>query len=119
VAERLRNTMRAEPVPGIGMVTVSMGVACCPSNAENPAALVKAAEEALDVAKFEGRDRVKVTGVGSAATGRIPWEELVRQAKLATVSERQSRLTSRLGASAEYAPWMRATPGWGNKKKQD
>jgi diguanylate cyclase (GGDEF)-like protein len=119
VAERLRNNLRAEAVPGIGMVTVSMGVACSPSNADNPASLVKAAEEALDVAKFEGRDRVKVTGVDNSTTGRIPWEELVRQAKLSAVSERQSRLNSRLSSNTEYAPWMRATPGWGNKKKQD
>ena len=119
VAERLRQKVRSETVPGIGMVTVSMGVAAFPQNADSAPLLVKMAEEALHVAKFEGRDRVKVTGAGVAATGRIPWEELVRQAKLSMVSERQSRLSKVPANAGEYAPWMRATPGWGNKKKQD
>lgn len=118
VAERLRQTVRNETVPGIGMVTVSIGLASFPSNAENAANLMRVAEEALDVAKFEGRDRVKVTEAGVPATGRIPWEELVRQAKLSVVSEKQSRLNSRLSNATEYAPWMRATPGWGKKKQE-
>jgi diguanylate cyclase (GGDEF)-like protein len=118
VAERLRQRIRAESAPGIGMVTVSVGVAAFPANAENGTVLIQRAEEALDVAKFEGRDRVKVTDSGAGSpTGRIPWDELARQAKLAMVSERQSRLNSRLVSPPEYAPWMRATPGWGPKKK--
>ncbi|HEY9790335.1 MAG TPA: sensor domain-containing diguanylate cyclase [Candidatus Obscuribacterales bacterium] len=120
VAERLRQTMRNETVPGIGMVTVSLGLAAFPANAENGSDLMRVVEEALDVAKFEGRDRVKVCGSGApVVTGRIPWEELVRQAKLAVVSERQSRLNNRLNPPSEsgYAPWMRATPGWGARKK--
>ncbi len=117
VAERLRQTIKAEAVPGIGMITVSSGVASFPQNAENPAALVKMAEEALDVAKYEGRDRVKMSGSGAMPTGRIPWEELVRQAKLSVVSEKQARLNNRLSPAPEYAPWMKATPGWTKNKR--
>lgn len=118
VAERLRQRIRTEAAPGIGMVTVSIGIAAMPAGSEqNATSLVKYAEEALDVAKFEGRDRVKAHEGGESGTGRIPWEELARQAKLAVVNERQSRLQSRLAPSPEYAPWMRATPGWGLKKK--
>jgi diguanylate cyclase (GGDEF)-like protein len=116
VAERLRQKIRTESAPGIGMVTVSVGIAAGGTD-QSPTALLKAAEEALDVAKFEGRDRVKAHEFTGGDTGRIPWEELARQAKLAVVNERQSRLQSRLSPSPEYAPWMRATPGWGAKKK--
>ena len=121
VAERLRQKIRSETAPGIGMITVSMGIAAYPSNADSVQALLKSAEEALDVAKFEGRDRVKVTESGPAfvGSGRISWDELARQAKLAMVSERQSRLAKGLAPPAEYAPWMRATPGWGGKKKAE
>jgi diguanylate cyclase (GGDEF)-like protein len=120
VAERLRQRIRTESAPGIGMVTVSIGISAAPSGSEqNATSLVKYAEEALDVAKFEGRDRVKTHEGGLEGSGPIPWEELARQAKLAVVNERQSRLQSRLAPSPEYAPWMRATPGWGPKKKAD
>jgi len=118
VAERLRQRIRSEAAPGIGMITVSIGIAAASANSETSGtALVKFAEEALDVAKFEGRDRVKAHEGVTTDPGRIPWEELARQAKLAVVSERQSRLQNRLSLTPEYAPWMRATPGWGNKKK--
>lgn len=118
VAERLRQRIRSESAPGIGMITVSIGIAAAPATGETSGtALVKAAEEAVDVAKFEGRDRVKAHDAMTTESGPIPWEELARQAKLAVVSERQSRLQSRLAVSPEYAPWMRATPGWGAKKR--
>jgi diguanylate cyclase (GGDEF)-like protein len=120
VAERLRMKIRAEAAPGIGMITVSLGVSAYPLNSEDATGLLKAAEEAVDVAKFEGRDRVKSTESGSSgAEHEIRWQELARQAKLSVVNERQSRLQNRLAPQAEYAPWMRATPGWGTRKKND
>jgi diguanylate cyclase (GGDEF)-like protein len=120
VAERLRLKIRNEAAPGIGMVTISMGIAAFPTNAEDGTALLRAAEEAVDVAKFEGRDRVKTSDNGIAGGDHaIAWQELARQAKLSVVNERQSRLQSRLSPQAEYAPWMRATPGWGSRKKSD
>lgn len=118
VAERLRAKIRSESAPGVGMVTVSIGMATYPDNGEEPSALLKTAEQALDVAKFEGRDRVKLAQSGMLADGtQISWDELARQAKLAVLSERQSKLQNRLSVPPEYAPWMRAVPNWGNKKK--
>lgn len=122
VAERLRQRIRAESAPGVGMVTVSIGMASYPENGEEPVALLKGAEQALDIAKFEGRDRLKISGSGPGGhTEGIPWDELARQAKLAVLSERQNRAQhqSRLAVPAQYAPWMRAVPGWGPKKKTD
>lgn len=107
VAERLRHRIRTDAAPGIGMVTVSIGLSAFPNTAHNAEELLKSAEQALDVAKFEGRDRVKVTMVGQTMTGQISWEELARQAKLSVVSERQSKLRSRLEVAPEYASWMR------------
>ena len=117
VAERLRAKIRSESAPGVGMVTVSIGLSTYPTNGEEPGMLLKTAEQALDVAKFEGRDRVKLADSGMVGEGHISWDELARQAKLAVLSERQSKLQSRLVVPAEYAPWMRAVPSWGNKKK--
>lgn len=122
VAERLRQRIRAESAPGVGMVTISIGMASFPENGDEPSSLLKGAEQALDVAKFEGRDRLKVAeyGISSSVDGPT-WDELARQAKLAVLSERQTKAQtqSRLAVPPEYAPWMRAVPGWGQKKKTD
>ncbi|MFN8658416.1 MAG: diguanylate cyclase [Candidatus Obscuribacterales bacterium] len=119
VAERLRHTIKSNPVPGIGMVTVSIGMAAFPEIAESAVKLLNLAEEALDVAKYEGRDRVKVAEAETQTpTGPIAWADLAREAKLAVVSEKQSKLKAGLGVPAEYAPWMRAMPGWGSGKKK-
>ena len=116
VAERLRVKIRSESAPGVGMVTVSIGVSTYPENGETAEDLLKTADQALDIAKFEGRDRVKAAQSGMV--GHISWDELARQAKLAVLSERQSRLQSRLTVPPEYAPWMRAVPNWGVKRKE-
>lgn len=110
VAERLRQKIRSAPAPGIGMVTVSIGMASFPHNASDAQSLHKAAEQALDVAKFEGRDRVKVAQAGMPASGPISWEELARQAKLSVISERQAKLQHKLTVAPEYADWLRTTP---------
>lgn len=118
VAERLRQRIRAEAAPGVGMVTISIGMASFPETGEEPVVLLKAAEQALDVAKFEGRDRVKLAETGGVQREGVSWDELARQAKLAVLSERQTKLQtqSRLSVDPEYAPWMRAVPAWGKKK---
>ncbi len=118
VADRLRAKIRAESAPGVGLVTVSIGMSTFPENGEAAEILVKAAEQALDVAKFEGRDRVKVAETGMTPADHISWDDMARQARLAVLSERQSKLNSRLQVPAEYAPWMRAVPNWGAKKKE-
>lgn len=111
VAERLRQKVRKSPAPGIGLITVSIGVATFPGNADSPAALLRDAEQALNVAKFEGRDRIKGAQTGShSESGSLSWNDLASQAKMAVISERQARLQSRLTATPEYATWL-AKPG--------
>ncbi len=107
VADRLRSRIRSEAVPGIGMVTVSIGLSAFPKTAHDAGALLKSAEQALNVAKFEGRDRIKVSLSGQPTSGQISWEELSRQAKLSVISERQSRLRSKLEVAPEIASWMK------------
>jgi diguanylate cyclase (GGDEF)-like protein len=117
VAERLRQKIRAEVAPGIGTVTVSIGLAAFPHNGTDPESLLVAAQQALDVAKFEGRDRIKVAQSGMATAGPISWEELAHQAKLSVISQRQSNLQSKLTAAAEYANWMRSGTVSGSHKR--
>ncbi len=46
----------------LGIVTVSMGVACTvPNHQDNPAILVRAADEALYQSKEQGRDRISIS----------------------------------------------------------
>ncbi|HEY9788689.1 MAG TPA: GGDEF domain-containing protein, partial [Candidatus Obscuribacterales bacterium] len=117
VAERLRSTIRNTTAPGIGTITVSIGVSSFPGNSDKPEAIVHAAEQALDIAKYEGRDRVKDAQTGShASTGPISWEDLANQAKLSVISERQSKLQNRLTVAPEYAAWMTKQPTLVKKK---
>ncbi len=117
VAERLRQKIRSSQASGIGMVTVSIGMASFPNNANDSAGIVRAAEEALDIAKFEGRDRIKVAQCGLPVSGPISWEELARQAKLSVISERQSKLQHKLAVAPEYAKWIKTAPAAGPRKK--
>ncbi len=57
-AERLRMIISALPIPGVGTVTVSIGVAVCPEHANSERRLYAASDAALYVAKNEGRNRV-------------------------------------------------------------
>jgi diguanylate cyclase (GGDEF)-like protein len=59
-AERLRQTVGSEALEGIGRVTISLGVAACPSHAHSERDLYAASDAALYTAKREGRDRVAV-----------------------------------------------------------
>jgi len=59
-AERLRIALAERPVSGIGVVTVSIGVAACPAHADSERSLYSASDDALYVAKREGRNRVAV-----------------------------------------------------------
>jgi diguanylate cyclase (GGDEF)-like protein len=120
VAERLRAKIKSEPAPGVGTLTVSIGLSSFPSNADDVNGLLKGAQEAVDVAKYEGRDRVVSAQTGKVAmSGPIPWQELAKQAKLAVINERQSSLNSRLTVAPEYASWMTKTPGLVKKKTVD
>lgn len=120
VAERLRQTIRNATAPGVGTITVSIGLSAFPGNSENAADLIKAAEQALDIAKFEGRDRVKDAETGKhAVSGPIDWDEVANQAKMSVINERQSRLQSRLTVAPEYASWMTKQPALVKKKSQN
>jgi two-component system, cell cycle response regulator len=56
-AERLRHVISHKPLEGIGVVTVSLGVASCPAQAQSERTLYAASDTALYRAKNEGRDR--------------------------------------------------------------
>lgn len=59
-AERLRQNVSAEEVTGVGIVTVSLGVAACPAHAITERLLYAASDAALYRAKGEGRNRAAV-----------------------------------------------------------
>ena len=70
IAERLRARVCSEPfpqnheLPG-GMLTISVGVASCPTDATTAASLLAAADAALFRAKHAGRNQVRVAGESS------------------------------------------------------
>jgi diguanylate cyclase (GGDEF)-like protein len=59
-AKRLLAILAEQPIEGVGNITVSIGVACCPTHATSERALYAASDRALYVAKNEGRNRVAV-----------------------------------------------------------
>lgn len=66
-AERLRHVVSASPVEGVGTVTVSLGVAACPSHAASERMLYAASDAALYRAKREGRDRTALSELSNAS----------------------------------------------------
>ena len=59
-AKRLLDTLADQEVEGVGNISVSIGVASCPDHADSERALYAASDQALYVAKNEGRKRVAV-----------------------------------------------------------
>lgn len=59
-AHRLLAILAEQPVEGVGNITVSMGLAACPTHADSERSLYAASDQALYVAKNEGRNRVAV-----------------------------------------------------------
>jgi diguanylate cyclase (GGDEF)-like protein len=59
-AERLRHVVSVMPVEEIGTVTISLGVAACPSHARTERTLYAASDAALYNAKRAGRNRTAV-----------------------------------------------------------
>jgi diguanylate cyclase (GGDEF)-like protein len=107
VAERIRTNVRLKDAPGVGVVTVSIGLSSYPEHGESALALIQAAQEALHVAKYQGRNRTVVAPPNQAVkVGPISWMELVKQAKLSVIGERQARLQSKRSSAPEYAEWM-------------
>jgi diguanylate cyclase (GGDEF)-like protein len=58
VADRIRERIAVEKLPGIGHVTASIGISNYPVNALGKEDLIRVADQALYVAKNGGRDRV-------------------------------------------------------------
>jgi diguanylate cyclase (GGDEF)-like protein len=58
VAERIRERIWAEKFPGIGTITASVGISNYPVNALNKEDLIRVADQALYIAKNDGRNRV-------------------------------------------------------------
>lgn len=59
-AERLRGILAEQTIPEVGNFTVSIGVAACPAHAITERSLYAASDQALYVAKNDGRNRVAV-----------------------------------------------------------
>lgn len=68
-AERLRSIVSERAVEGVGVVTVSIGVAACPAHADSDRSLYAASDRALYAAKNEGRNRV---AVAPSMQGQLP-----------------------------------------------
>ena len=61
VAERIRTRVAIEEFAG-GRITISIGVAECPSHGDTPESLIESADAAMYEAKDRGRDRVVAAG---------------------------------------------------------
>ncbi len=62
VAERIRESIAARAVTGVGRVTISFGVAAVPEHAIERDELVESADRALYLAKREGKNRTRLAG---------------------------------------------------------
>ncbi len=60
VAERIRQAVSATPIEDIGAITISLGVAACPSHAVTERLLYAASDAALYRAKRTGRNRAEL-----------------------------------------------------------
>ena len=60
VAERLREAIAAKPLPKVGEVTVSIGIASYPVSASTRTELIEKADQAMFQAKDTGKNRVRV-----------------------------------------------------------
>ena len=70
VAERLRTVAESTALPGVGTVTISLGIAVFPDHADVRDALIECADQALYVAKHEGKNRTVMGGSGDVEEPR-------------------------------------------------
>ncbi|MNR46091.1 putative diguanylate cyclase YdaM [compost metagenome] len=59
IGERIREHVADTEIPGVGRLTISIGVACQGDEAVTPESLLKRADECLYRAKEGGRNRVE------------------------------------------------------------
>jgi diguanylate cyclase (GGDEF)-like protein len=114
IADRIRESVErhsfehARRLPG-GALTVSMGIATCPVDAQTPADLVRCADRALYVAKAGGKNRVERYGNCRRSFRRV---ELHAAGDVACVGSDRHELTTtdlsegglRFRTDAEIAP---------------
>src|SRR5579884_2650209 len=72
VAERIETRLAAVEFPGIGRMTVSVGVALGPEHAMNPRELAACAEAAMMTAKAQGKGRIVVYAEDATARPAAP-----------------------------------------------
>lgn len=68
VAERLRGSVEQEPIPVVGSITISLGIAVWPVHDERIEQVLKLADAALYKAKQRGRNRLEIAEQDSAAS---------------------------------------------------
>ncbi len=85
IADRLRSNIHRSPVPGLGHISASIGVAAYPYQANGLEALIEKADCALYVAKRSGRNRISAWD--EPATGRADAEDGNPVAGSATIEE--------------------------------
>jgi diguanylate cyclase (GGDEF)-like protein len=59
IAERLRAALASSPLPNVGQITASIGVATYPNSAQTKEGLIEVADQAMYLAKSSGRNRVR------------------------------------------------------------
>ncbi len=64
IAERIRTTLETTPIPQVGLLTLSIGVAEVGPQAVTPEAVLKLADKRLYSAKQNGRNRVVSSDIG-------------------------------------------------------
>lgn len=67
VAERLRLCVEEDAIPGVGHITISLGIAVWPTHAEDVERVLKLADAALYNAKREGRNRTELAAPDRSA----------------------------------------------------
>jgi diguanylate cyclase (GGDEF)-like protein len=68
-AERIRLAVADQPMPGVGQVTISLGVSVFPRDAQTSKDIVEAADRALYSAKRAGKNCTKLAGGAPAFAG--------------------------------------------------
>ncbi len=98
VAERIKNMVREETCPSVGRITVSVGVASYNESGDTASELLDQANQAMRMAKLEGRDRVKLLGK-AIDIDSDSWKSMSNNAKLLNAANLQNNLPTGLEIS--------------------